>query len=148
MPLCTLIDGIPSINCPSIGLLTLTIKKSCILICLILGERNRVHNILYYTHARARAYTHTHTHTHTHRMSELPIPLLSRKQSILEKNVSDKSCGVLNDPFNNQSNLWWSHQDQSNVTLNFLKRNLYFSLHILTAHLESFPKHYNKIFFH
>jgi len=30
MPLCTLIDGIPSINCPSIGLLTLTIKKSYI----------------------------------------------------------------------------------------------------------------------
>jgi len=26
-------------------------------------------------------------------------PLLSRKQSILAKNVSDKSCGVLNDPF-------------------------------------------------
>jgi len=26
-------------------------------------------------------------------------PLLSRKQSILEKNVSDKSCEVLNDPF-------------------------------------------------
>jgi len=30
MPLCTLIDGIPSINCPSIGLLTLIIKKNCI----------------------------------------------------------------------------------------------------------------------
>jgi len=26
-------------------------------------------------------------------------PFLSRKQSILEKNVSNKSCGVLNDPF-------------------------------------------------
>jgi len=31
-------------------------------------------------------------------MSET-TPLLSRKQSILGKNVLDKSCGVLNDPF-------------------------------------------------
>jgi len=52
---------------------------------------------------------HTHTHTqnarthtraHTHTMFEITrTPLLSRKQSILEKNVSDKSCGILNDPF-------------------------------------------------
>jgi len=27
-------------------------------------------------------------------------PILSRKQSILEKNISDKRCRVLNDPFN------------------------------------------------
>jgi len=32
-------------------------------------------------------------------VSETRTPLLFRKQSILEKNVSDKSCGVLNDPF-------------------------------------------------
>jgi len=33
-------------------------------------------------------------------MSEIThTPLLSRKQSILEKNVSDKTCEVLNNPF-------------------------------------------------
>ncbi|EZA62079.1 hypothetical protein X777_06195 [Ooceraea biroi] len=34
------------------------------------------------------------------------------------------------------------------VIFNFLNRTYYFSLHILVAYLESFPKHYNKIFFH
>jgi len=50
--------------------------------------------------------------------------------------------------WSNQSDLWWCHQDQSNVTLNFLNGTPYFLLHIPIAHPESFPKHYNKIFFH
>jgi len=31
--------------------------------------------------------------------------LLSRKQNILEKNVSTKRCGILNDPFSDLINL-------------------------------------------
>ena len=42
----------------------------------------------------------------------------------------------------------WRYQGQSNVTLNFLNGMLYFSLHILVAHFENFPRHYNKIFVH
>jgi hypothetical protein len=33
------------------------------------------------------------------------------------------------------------------ATFNFLNGTPYFSLHILTAHLESFPKHYNYLIF-
>jgi len=77
--------------------------------------------------------------------------LLSRKQNILEKNVSDKSCGVLNDLFSDliSLNLWWRHQGHSNITLNFLNETSYFLLHILIVYLKNtFSKHYNKIIFH
>jgi len=75
--------------------------------------------------------------------------LLSRKQSILEKNVSDKSYGVLNDPFNDLISLTNDGVIKVRaMSLKFLNRIPYFSLHILVSHLESFPKHYNKIFFH
>jgi len=34
------------------------------------------------------------------------------------------------------------------VTFNFFNETLYFLLCILIAYLESFPKHYNKVFLH
>lgn len=46
MPLCTLIDGIPSINCPSIGLLTLSIKDRCVFNTNC-KAREKVYNIQY-----------------------------------------------------------------------------------------------------
>jgi len=44
--------------------------------------------------------------------------------------------------------LGWRCQGQGKVTLNFLNGTPYFLLHILVAHLESFPKHYNYVSFH
>ena len=40
------------------------------------------------------------------------------------------------------------YQGQVKVNMNFLNITTHCLLHILIAHLESFPKHYNKIIFH
>jgi len=34
-------------------------------------------------------------------------------------------------------------RDHLKINIKIFNRNLYFSLHVLVAYLESFPKHYN-----
>jgi len=67
---------------------------------------------------------------------------LFRKQSILEKNVSDQVYGF-------EGAIRWYHwfvleesfEGYVKVTSIFLNATPYFLLHILVADLESFPKH-------
>jgi len=70
---------------------------------------------------------------------------ISRKQSIFEKNVSNKTCRVWKDLFTNCIRLILSGVVK--VTVNFFNKTPYFSLHILVTYIED-SKHYNKIFFH
>jgi len=68
-------------------------------------------------------------------------------QSILEKNVSDKSRGVLNDPFSDLISLTLMASLRSEkCQFEFFKWNPQLLLHILIAHLESFPNTIIKYF--
>jgi len=39
------------------------------------------------------------------------------------------------------------YQSQIKINMNFFNRNHYFLLHILVTEVETFSKHYNKVFF-
>jgi len=67
----------------------------------------------------------------------------------MEKNVLYKSCRVQTGTPDDNLDFDLGVQFKGHFKiLIFLNKSPYFLLHILVTYLESFPKHYNNVFFH
>jgi len=80
----------------------------------------------------------------------LKVPPSAFQDQRLKENDSHKSCREQRRLSNIDLgfDIKGHFQGHLKVNFRFLNGTPYFLLHILVAYLDSFPKHYNKVFFH